>query len=304
MTACQADLSPAASTSGPGVTHCPGSAGDLATLAVMKRALISLAVCAATSQALACGTLSPALESSVQRSASTFGLDPSLLKALLWTESHFCPQAVSPVGARGLGQLMPATAAALGVNPHDPVQNIYGAAKYLRQMWDQFHDWTFAIAAYNAGPGAVRRYRGVPPYRETQNYVRKVLTAYPQLVLAASARSGGELPQATSTRTRAAAPTQVAVRPSAARVSTTTRVSVMVKVPAETPAPVIQTASTRTAQASPAPTLTREGLSGPAREAAAVTPQLRLIMFRASSRAAQATGLKVFGASVTDNSGW
>ncbi|PNY79919.1 lytic transglycosylase domain-containing protein [Deinococcus koreensis] len=146
----------------------------------MNRLLIPLTICAASSQALACKPLSAELQATVTRSASTFGLDAGLLTALIWTESRFCIGAVSPVGALGLGQLMPRTAAALGVDAHDPHQNIYGAAKYLRQMWDTFHNWTHAIAAYNAGPGAVQRYRGIPPYAETQAYVRKVLGAYQQ----------------------------------------------------------------------------------------------------------------------------
>ena len=268
----------------------------------MKRTLISLAVCAAATQALACGPLSPVLESSVQRSAHTFGLDASLLKALLWTESHFCLQAISPVGAIGLGQLMPATAAVLGVNPRDPVQNIYGAAKYLRQMWDQFHDWTFAIAAYNAGPGAVRRYRGIPPYRETQNYVRKVLTTYPQLVLAGSTRSGQSLPQALSTRTQAAS-TQVVVGPTIAEVSVVMQAPMVTKVSAEVQTPVIRAASTRATAMGSSRVPIGPGVSGVNRRTA-ITSQPKLIMFKASGEAGQTISLKVLGASVSNKIGW
>jgi soluble lytic murein transglycosylase-like protein len=127
---------------------------------------------------LSCGFVPAKLDAWTTESALAFGLEPKLLVALVWIESRYCVDAISPAGAIGLGQLMPGTARGLGVNPHDPRQNLYGAAKYLRTQWDTFHDWTMAIAAYNAGPGAVRQYGGVPPYPETQNYVRSVLYVY------------------------------------------------------------------------------------------------------------------------------
>lgn len=103
------------------------------------------------------------------------GLDPLLLTALLNIESAFDVDAVSSSGAIGLGQLMPFTARSLGVDPMDPAQNVGGAAKYLsRQInrWKSAHDpASLALASYNAGPGAVERYNGIPPYSETQNYV-------------------------------------------------------------------------------------------------------------------------------------
>lgn len=113
----------------------------------------------------------------IQASAARNGVDPALLKALIRAESNFDPNAGSSAGAQGLTQLMPGTAAGLGVTDvHDPAQAIEGGAKYLRAQLDAFGgDETKALAAYNAGPGAVTRYGGVPPYAETQQYVQRVL---------------------------------------------------------------------------------------------------------------------------------
>jgi len=112
----------------------------------------------------------------ITAAAKKHGIDPALLAGLVKQESGFDPNAGSPAGARGLTQLMPATAAGLGVTDVlDPLQSLDGGAKYLRQQLDAFGgDVTRALAAYNAGPGAVQRYGGVPPYAETQNYVRVV----------------------------------------------------------------------------------------------------------------------------------
>jgi soluble lytic murein transglycosylase-like protein len=112
----------------------------------------------------------------ITAAAKKYGIDPALLAGLVKQESGFNPNAGSPAGARGLTQLMPATAAGLGVtNVLDPAQSLEGGAKYLRAQLDAFGgDVTRALAAYNAGPGAVKRYGGVPPYAETQNYVRAV----------------------------------------------------------------------------------------------------------------------------------
>ncbi len=104
-----------------------------------------------------------------------YGLPPGLLKAVAKAESGFNPSATSPAGARGLMQLMPGTARELGVNPLDPSQAVDGAARLLRRHLDSFGSVRLAVAAYNAGPGAVRKYGGVPPYAETQTYVRRVL---------------------------------------------------------------------------------------------------------------------------------
>jgi soluble lytic murein transglycosylase-like protein len=116
-------------------------------------------------------------EAEINAAASSNGIDPALLKGLVSQESGFDPNAHSPAGAVGLTQLMPGTAAALGVtNPLDPAQSLQGGARYLRQQLDRFGgDESLALAAYNAGPGAVARYGGVPPYAETQGYVKNVM---------------------------------------------------------------------------------------------------------------------------------
>ncbi len=113
----------------------------------------------------------------IEQAAARYGLDPSVLYGLIEQESGFDPSASSSAGARGLTQLMPSTAASLGVTePLDPAQSIEGGARYLSQLLHQFAgNTTDALAAYNAGPGAVEQYGGVPPYPETQQYVAKVL---------------------------------------------------------------------------------------------------------------------------------
>ncbi|NNK78251.1 MAG: lytic transglycosylase domain-containing protein [Litoreibacter sp.] len=107
--------------------------------------------------------------------ARKHGVPEDLFLRLVQQESGWNPNARSRKGAIGLAQLMPATARQLGVNPRDPNQNLDGGARYLSRMYRKFGSWRLALAAYNAGPGAVEKYDGVPPYRETRNYVKKIL---------------------------------------------------------------------------------------------------------------------------------
>jgi soluble lytic murein transglycosylase-like protein len=161
----------------------------------------------------------------IDAAAAKYNVDPALLRGLIRQESNFNANATSPAGARGLTQLMPGTAAALGVDPSIPAQAIEGGAKYLRQQLDRFgNDAAKALAAYNAGPGAVARYGGVPPYAETQNYVRKVLGYAAEYRQAAPA----------SAATAAAASVTSPVAPAAATTAP-------VNTAAVTPAPTVST---------------------------------------------------------------
>lgn len=151
----------------------------------MSQALMALA------QRAVSGETAPAVPASYERYreeiaqvATQEGVPASLLGALVWSESGFDPSAVSPAGARGLAQLMPSTAEGLGVDIDDPADNLRGGARYLRAMLDRFGRTDLALAAYNAGPNAVARAGGIPPYQETQTYVTRVLTR-------ATALSGG-----------------------------------------------------------------------------------------------------------------
>ena len=110
-----------------------------------------------------------------RNAARRYGIPEDLFLRLISQESGWNPRARSHKGALGLAQLMPATARLLGVDPRDPMQNLDGGARYLAQQYSTFRDWRLALAAYNAGPQAVRKYGGVPPYRETKGYVAAIL---------------------------------------------------------------------------------------------------------------------------------
>jgi hypothetical protein len=133
-------------------------------------------------------TLSP--QQLVEQAALKHGLKPEFVRSVAASESAFRTNAVSPKGALGLMQLMPGTAAELGVNPKDPAQNAHGGAMYLRQLLDKYKGKPdavrLALAAYNAGPGAVAKYGTVPPYRETQQYVDRVVNRYLKAVKASA----------------------------------------------------------------------------------------------------------------------
>lgn len=144
-------------------------------------------------ETLSASALSPRLEPAVEvdqkgsapydrlirSAADSFDVDPALVKAVMAAESNFEPRAVSRVGAQGLMQLMPATARAMGVRrPFAPSENIRGGVRYLRSLLDRFEKLDLALAAYNAGPDAVKRHGGIPPYPETEAYVTRVLSHY------------------------------------------------------------------------------------------------------------------------------
>lgn len=125
-------------------------------------------------------TTSEELDAYFKEAASTYGVDEKLLRAIARAESNFNPSATSSAGAMGIMQMMPATAAECGVtDPYDARQSILGGAQYIAKMLDKYNGNTsLALAAYNAGPGNVDKYDGIPPFEETQNYVQKVLNYY------------------------------------------------------------------------------------------------------------------------------
>ena len=123
-------------------------------------------------------------DSIIEEAAGKYGIDAGLIKAVMLSESGGRPGAVSGAGAQGLMQLMPSTARSLGVtDPFDAEQNIFGGARYLKGLLERTGSTELAVAAYNAGPGAVQKYGGIPPYAETQNYVATVMSKW---------RTGGE----------------------------------------------------------------------------------------------------------------
>lgn len=153
-------------------------AGPAGFAAALQNAQTSASpVDASTLPSAASGAAGSQYDALIEQAAARNGVDPAVLHGLIQQESGFDPNSTSSAGALGLTQLMPGTASSLGVgNPLDPTQSIEGGARYLGEMLRQFGGNTEdALAAYNAGPGAVQRYGGVPPYSETQQYVTKVL---------------------------------------------------------------------------------------------------------------------------------
>lgn len=184
-----AAVAPTASTTVAAAGSGTGAAGPGSFAATLQQASLSGTAPAATAGAVG-GAAMPApagvptggddggaLAPTIRAAALRHGIDPQVFTNLVRQESGFDPDAGSPAGARGLCQLMPGTAAGLGVTDvTDPSQSLEGGAKYLRQQLDAFDgDYLKALAAYNAGPGAVQRHGGVPPYAETQHYVATIL---------------------------------------------------------------------------------------------------------------------------------
>ena len=136
-----------------------------------------------------------AYDSYIRASAERHGVDPGLMKAMMHTESAFNPNARSPVGAQGLMQLMPATARRFNVNnPWNPADNIEGSAKYIAWLLRRFDNKVeYAVAGYNAGEGNVDKYGGIPPFKETRNYVQKVMSRYHSLYKNDSGLSGASM---------------------------------------------------------------------------------------------------------------
>ncbi|HXF35307.1 MAG TPA: lytic transglycosylase domain-containing protein [Candidatus Acidoferrales bacterium] len=167
---------------GPGATP-PAAAGPFASLvaAALERAREQGYIAGAPPDARGPNPVAPAaIEQLVERNAATWQVDPALIKAVIANESAFDSNATSSAGAMGLMQLMPGTASELGVaNAYDPGQNVAGGTRYLKGLLQRFNgDLRLAVAAYNAGPQAVEKYGGVPPYAETQSYVTSVLGSY------------------------------------------------------------------------------------------------------------------------------
>lgn len=167
---------------GPGGAS-PESAGQFASMvaAALERAREQGSISGTTPEGRGPNPIPPeAVSQLVDQNAATWQIDPALIKAVIANESGFNANATSSTGAMGLMQLMPGTASELGVSDaYDPAQNVAGGTRYLKGLLQRFNgDLHLAIAAYNAGPQAVEKYGGIPPFAETQNYVQSVLGSY------------------------------------------------------------------------------------------------------------------------------
>jgi soluble lytic murein transglycosylase-like protein len=178
LMAAAANMSLGTGASSTQATGAPSSSTDFASALQAATTADGLATSpASTTATAASGAEGGEYEALVQQAAQRNGVDPAVLHGLIQQESGFDPNSTSSAGAAGLTQLMPGTASSLGVaNPLNPAESIEGGARYLAQMMSKFGGNTAdALAAYNAGPGAVSQYGGVPPYAETESYVSKVL---------------------------------------------------------------------------------------------------------------------------------
>lgn len=147
-------------------------------IALVLFLIFGMLVCSNTTADAKYNPSKAVIKEKIVKCALKHGVDPALALSVAKQESRFNKNARSHCGAIGVFQLMPATAKSLGVNPYYLNQNVIGGIKYLKQMKKKFGSTELALAAYNAGPGAVRKHRGIPPYRETRTYVKKIMANY------------------------------------------------------------------------------------------------------------------------------
>jgi hypothetical protein len=217
-----------------------------------------------------------ALDAVIHEASATYGVSADLVKAVIQTESAFNPVAVSPVGALGLMQLMPVTAAYLGVaDPFDPRQNVNGGVKYLSMLLDRFNgNVALALAGYNAGPTAVARHKGIPPFRETRGYVQKIRA------LVADTHSAFSIPE--PRRPKAKARAKSSVRRASSRSQGVKMASLRAAAKRQTTRATVRKANVRKASTRKATTARKAAASRVKAKARAVTSRSRA---RTSARA-------------------